>query len=134
MTHRTPTLATVLWLAVAGLSATTGPLYAQSDPPGDSLRGMLDNLLREIEPGLRDLRGLADEARPALRDFLNEMGPALEGILAEIEDWSRYEPPEILPNGDILIRRKPDTPAPDGTRPADPDADGTPPVTEPIEL
>ena len=39
-----------------------------------------------------------------------EMGPALAEIADKVEDWSRYEAPEILPNGDIIIRRKPDLP------------------------
>jgi len=38
-----------------------------------------------------------------------EMGPALADILGQIEDISNYHPPEMLPNGDIIIRKK--TPA-----------------------
>ena len=41
------------------------------------------------------LRGLADELEPALRNFSDQM----EGL-------NRYHPPEVLPNGDIIIRRK----------------------------
>jgi hypothetical protein len=40
------------------------------------------------------------------------MGPALTTLLAEVEDWADYAPPETLPNGDIIIRRKPE-PDPD---------------------
>jgi hypothetical protein len=29
-----------------------------------------------------------------------------------VEDWSVYEMPEILPNGDIIIRKKPKDNAP----------------------
>ena len=43
---------------------------------------------------------------PALRDFAREMGPALADILGKIEDLSAYHPPEMLPNGDIIIRKK----------------------------
>ncbi|MDC0738584.1 hypothetical protein N6L24_09850 [Cognatishimia sp. SS12] len=74
------------------------------------LRGLTD----EIEPALKDLEALADSMGPELRSFLQDMGPAFADLLDEIEDWSVYEPPEILPNGDIIIRRKPDTlPDPD---------------------
>ncbi|MEM9474635.1 MAG: hypothetical protein AAGA71_05050 [Pseudomonadota bacterium] len=41
------------------------------------------------------LRGLADELEPALRGFSEQ----LEGL-------DRYHAPEVLPNGDIIIRRK----------------------------
>ena len=29
-------------------------------------------------------------------------------VLDEVEDWTMYEAPEMLPNGDIIMRRKPD--------------------------
>jgi len=45
-----------------------------------------------------------------LRSFAQEMGPALGALLEQVEDWSIYEPPVILPNGDIIIRRKPEAP------------------------
>ena len=35
-----------------------------------------------------------------------ELRALLRDLLGEIEDWSDYHPPEILPNGDIIIRRK----------------------------
>jgi hypothetical protein len=38
------------------------------------------------------------------------MGPKLRAVLDDVEDWSVYSPPEVLPNGDIIIRRKPDAP------------------------
>ena len=41
------------------------------------------------------LRGLMGEIEPALRD--------LEGALTDLH---AYHPPEVLPNGDIIIRRK----------------------------
>lgn len=65
-------------------------------------RGLMD----EMEPALRELEGMAREIRPNLRSFVREMGPALRELMTEVEDWSAYHPPEILPNGDIIIRRK----------------------------
>ena len=106
-------------ILIASLTCAT-PLMAQDEGDGLSLmeRGaqmLMEGLMREMEPALEDLQELADEYGPALRDFTAQMGPALRALLEEIEDWSVYEPPEILDNGDIIIRRKPpaDAPAPD---------------------
>lgn len=84
----------------------------------------LEGLRGEMAPALDDLAGLAEQFGPAMRGFIQEMGPAMADILEKVEDWSVYHPPEILPNGDILIRRKqvpdapqnpPQDPAPEGT-------------------
>lgn len=97
----------------------TAPVHAQEDERGLSLmeEGMklfFKGLMSEMEPAIEELEGLAREVEPALRNFLTEMGPALRGILEEVEDWSAYHPPEILPNGDIIIRRKTPADAPEG--------------------
>ncbi len=101
------------------------PAYAQGEEDSLSLmeRGaqmLMEGLMREMEPALEDLQGLAEEFGPALRDFTAQMGPALRDLLDEVEDWSVYEPPEMLDNGDIIIRRKPpqEDPLPE------PDSDG----------
>lgn len=65
-------------------------------------RLLMEGLLQEMEPALEGL----DELAPTLRDFAQEMGPALAELMNEIKDWSAYHPPEVLPNGDIIIRRK----------------------------
>ena len=66
----------------------------------------MEGIMREMEPALDDLRGMAEEMQPALRRFVDEMGPAFAELLGQIEDLSLYHPPEMLPNGDIIIRRK----------------------------
>ncbi len=81
-------------------------------------RGLKD----EMEPALEGLLDLAEDLQPAMRSFAREMGPAFAEILKEIKDFSRYHPPEILPNGDIIIRRRQDTP-PDAAPPKPPSAD-----------
>ena len=112
----------LILIVTLGLAA---PAYAQE--AGEDNRSLMERgaqmlmegLMREMEPALEDLQGLAEDFGPALRDFTAQMGPALRGLLEEVEDWSVYEPPEMLDNGDIIIRRKP--------RPGDmpePDADG----------
>jgi hypothetical protein len=65
------------------------------------------------------LRGLMSEMEPALDDMgqaLTDLEPALRELMVMIGDLRNYEAPEKLPNGDIIIRRKPDTPllAPEG--------------------
>lgn len=50
---------------------------------------------------------LLDEgARLLLRGLMNEMSPALKELEHALRDLSAYHPPEVLPNGDIIIRRK----------------------------
>ncbi len=90
------------------------PLGAQeTEPPSLMERGaqlFFEGLMEEMAPALDELGALMEEAGPALQQFLAEMGPKLRGVLEEVEDWSAYEAPEVLPNGDIIIRRKPDAP------------------------
>ncbi|WGH79388.1 hypothetical protein [Jannaschia ovalis] len=102
---------------ILALSAT--PAAAQQE--GDSLmeRGLrlfMDGLMQEMEPALRDLEGIARNAAPLLEELQKELGETLSELDA-------YHPPEFLPNGDILIRRKepldPDLPMPE------PNADGS---------
>ena len=99
---------------------TAAPLAAQDEDGGPSLmeQGMklfFKGLMTEMEPALEELEGLAQEMEPALRDFALNMGPALRGLMDEVDDWSNYHLPEVLPNGDIIIRRKvADEPLEDG--------------------
>lgn len=58
------------------------------------------------------LRGLMHEMEPALNDMGKAMGeiePVLRDLIAMMDDLRNYHAPVLLPNGDILIRRK--TPA-----------------------
>ena len=66
------------------------------------LRGMMD----EAEPALKELQRLMQDMQPAMRQFVQEMGPALNDLLGKVDDLSNYHPPEMLPNGDIILRRK----------------------------
>ncbi|MFS4580266.1 hypothetical protein [Phaeobacter sp. C3_T13_0] len=127
----TPQLTPVLVLGGALMLPLSAPLQAESGPSQNNEGGSLmqrgaelfwEGLREEIAPALDDLQSLADEFGPSFRGFMSEMGPALADIADKVEDWSVYERPEILPNGDIIIRRKPevapeaspeDTPAPD---------------------
>tara|TARA_R110002096_G_scaffold7102_5_gene31515 strand:+ start:8584 stop:8886 length:303 start_codon:yes stop_codon:yes gene_type:complete len=72
-----------------------------------------DRFLNLLEQFTTDSEGL-------MQQFIDEMGPTLNELQDTIKDWSNYSAPEVLPNGDIIIRRKPDVlrekPLPKGTR------------------
>ncbi|WP_176248528.1 hypothetical protein [Sulfitobacter sp. HGT1] len=93
------------------------PLAQDLPDEGQSMmeRGVelfLEGLKKEMAPALEDLSELGKKLGPALQEFASEMGPAFADLLETVEDWSVYEAPEILPNGDIIIKRKPDVPVP----------------------
>jgi hypothetical protein len=73
--------AVVLWLAALPAASQDGEIEEGMDLLSEGTRLLLRGLLAEMEPALRELRG------------------ALVGLNA-------YHPPEMLPNGDIIIRRK----------------------------
>lgn len=70
---------------------------------------------RDLGEGLRQL---SEGSRIILERLLGELAPLVADLRAKIDDLSRYEMPEVLENGDIIIRRKP--PAPDAPLPAPP--------------
>jgi len=81
---------------------TLSPAYAAEEGVEDGFdlfsRGaelILRNLMDDIEPKLRELE-------PALR----EIEPFLNDLQAMMPDLDLYHMPEIMPNGDIIIRRK----------------------------
>lgn len=86
----------VLMLALGPATAQDQPAPPPAAGPasGDVEEGM--NLLSEGTKLL--LRGLLGEVEPAMRDLQDALG-----------NLNAYHAPEILPNGDIIIRRK--TPA-----------------------
>ena len=99
-------LAVCLMLAAPPLSAQEPPSTAPdpSAEEGMSLiergaRMLLQSLLDDVEPRMKELGKGLDEA-------MAEMGPALKALLGRIDDFRNYPPPEMLPNGDIIIRRK----------------------------
>lgn len=101
-----------LIVAPLALALLSTPLHAE-DPPSLMERGaqmFFEGLMEEMAPALDDMAQLLEEAGPAMQEFLAEIGPKLGRVLEEVEDWSVYAAPEVLPNGDIIIRRKPDVP------------------------
>lgn len=111
--------------AVLSVAAPLSAQEAEDNPSGMSLmeRGaqmFMEGIMREMEPAMEDLKGLAETMGPDLRRFVEEMGPAFGELMGKIDDLSVYHPPEMLPNGDIILRRK---------EPMTPDAD-QPPLDE----
>ena len=109
-------LALSLLLAAAPLAAQeVAPEMEDDRSTGSTLieegaRLFLRGLIEEMEPGLDELARGFDEIAPILGTFLYEMGPALTEILESVDSLANYGPPELLPNGDILIQRRPDAP------------------------
>ena len=52
----------------------------------------------------RDL--MADALRLFMKGLMAEMEPSIDGIEGFLNDLNAYHPPEVLPNGDIIIRRR----------------------------
>lgn len=101
----------------------TSPAYAE-DPKSDIQQGLelfFEGLKDELAPALDEFQGMARQFGPSLQSFFEEMGPALAEMMTDVKDWSRYEMPEMLPNGDIIIRRKPD---PEPEEPVMPESEG----------
>lgn len=72
---------------------------------------LLRGLMTEMEPVLEDMEDFASEIGPAMKMLADEMGPALAEVLNAIDDIRNYDAPQIMPNGDIIIRRRTDAPA-----------------------
>lgn len=103
----------ILFSAV--LTVAAAPMAAQDIDEGASLmeqgaRIFMEGMLQELDPALKDFADLAMNFGPELDRMVREFGPAIENLLRVIDDFDNYMPPEILPNGDIIIRRKPDAP------------------------
>ena len=108
-------LAACLTLPLPALAQEAGPEAGEIEE-GFSLmeegaKLLFRGLMSEMEPALEEFSGMADELEPALELLATEMGPALMELMRTLDSVRYYERPEILPNGDIIIRRSPDAPA-----------------------
>ena len=74
---------------------------------------------------------LARGIEQLLRDLFSEVEPALRDLRDQIDNLNNYEAPEMLPNGDIIIRRK--TPLEPSPEPKAPEVEEAEPG-DPIEL
>lgn len=79
--------------AVALLLAAA-PLSAQEDRNGGAT---------DMEEGFSLLE---EGTKLLLRGLMSEMEPAIRDLQDALRNLDAYHPPEVLPNGDIIIRRK----------------------------
>lgn len=110
---------------IAAMVCFALPAHAQEDPPaGEGLFPFMERFLRDF----------MTEAEPQLRELergLTELEPELDRFLGRMRDMTQYHPPEVLPNGDILIRRRqPEESTPDPS----PEEDAIPEDEAPFEL
>lgn len=100
--YRAPMIRLAVAAALAaGLSTAptlAGDRYAIS---GDEQKSEgSDPLLSE-----EDMEELSETARQAIENFTGLIAPMLNSMGALLQDLPQYEAPEVLPNGDIIIRR-----------------------------
>jgi hypothetical protein len=103
-------------LILALVLATAAPALAQDTTPPPPPEAM-----PEGRPLMPFMELFTERSEEMMRQFLEDIGPEMEqlmdGLLPELQrladvlgGFVHYEMPEILPNGDIIIRRKPDAP------------------------
>ncbi|THH35792.1 hypothetical protein E4Z66_11965 [Aliishimia ponticola] len=112
-------------LIIAVTLACAAPVHAQDTGTQDGAaegglsliergaRLFMEGMLKEIEPAF-------EQIGPAFKEFVDEMGPAFVDLLDQVKDWSAYHPPEMLDNGDIIMRRKVEPPVQDDPMQDDP--------------
>ena len=113
-------LVIALSFAAALAAAPLAAQESEAEPPGEIAEGfslmeegaklLMRGLAEEMEPALEELQDMAREIEPALRAFAAEMGPALTELMRLVDEIRYYEVPEVLPNGDIILRRRDDAP------------------------
>ncbi len=92
-------------LRILALCLPLSAANAQQAPNPDVEEGM--SLLEQGAQML--LRGIMSEMEPALDDMaraLEDAKPMLDDLIAMMGEVQNYHAPEMLPNGDIIIRRK----------------------------
>jgi len=97
------------------------PAAAQETTPEEPPEDTAPLLPFLEEFGQDMMRQFQEEIAPDLERMMEKMGPEMERLMAEmlprlqelgetLGGLTMYELPEILPNGDIIIRRRQDAP------------------------
>lgn len=95
--------------AGSGENAPEGAVPEEAAPLFDFFERLLQDFMSDLTPQLRELeRGFA------------EIEPELDTLLDRLRGMAQYHPPEMLPNGDIIIRRRAPDDAPDQSEDASP--------------
>jgi len=74
---------------------------------GEGSRLLMEGLMGELAPLFDKVDELGAQMTPLMEELREHLGDAFEGL-------SAYHPPEILPNGDIILRKKEAAPQPGG--------------------
>lgn len=88
------------FLTASLFSASLHAEERQMAPAGDDATENSGPLLSE-----EDMEELSEATRRAIEEFSGLIAPMLNSMGALLQDLPRYEAPEVLPNGDIIIRR-----------------------------
>lgn len=70
------------------------------------LAGMAQDAPKDDAPLTEEFDKLADGMRKLLESFSDDVAPMMEGLAEQLKGLDAYHAPEVLPNGDIIIRRK----------------------------
>lgn len=106
--------------AVLALLLLTAPALAQTVPPANPVPEGSTVPTEDLEQGLslmeqgaqmllRHMMGKVEPSLQEMTEALKQAQPQLLKLLAMVDDIRNFHAPEVLENGDILIRRK--TPA-----------------------
>ena len=108
---------TIPAVVLAGWLAVSPTLAQEAETPPES---DLEEGMSLLEKGMAMvLRGVLDEMEPAIGEMQRgieeagrDLAPAVDKLISLLDDIRNYDAPERLPNGDIIIRRRPDAPPP----------------------
>ncbi|MEJ6397684.1 hypothetical protein [Yoonia sp. 208BN28-4] len=103
-------LTVALGLSLSPVAAQTSDTEEGLDLLEEGAQLLLRGLMNEFEPEMDNLRALIDEFGPQIETMMIELGPRLELMMELVDNFDNYGEPEMLPNGDIIIRRNPDAP------------------------
>ncbi len=98
-------------LAGLALAAALAAAPAQAQSEGEAEKPLSERLEEAI-------RGLVESVEPALEQLRDTFA-----VFERVDSLEHYEKPEILPNGDIIIRRKEDAPAYEPAQPEAPESE-----------
>lgn len=103
--------------AVLALLLLTAPALAQTVPPANPVPEGSTVPTEDLEQGLslmeqgaqmllRHMMGKVEPSLQEMTEALKQAQPQLLKLLAMVDDIRNFHAPEVLENGDILIRRK----------------------------